>query len=286
MFPIVKIPNFWTLMTEINNHPDLDKLGSVSKVIALLILDRHRKMFSKMFEKKYPLRLFPNPRVIDVNECVLVRIPNLIENLTYYLSKHGKKLNSCHSIVSRIMRIGQNITPRMDNEGEAENASFISPNLNMGMQMDPPFSFNYGANLGGNSDYSSSSFEIRYSSTQSKVSKIEELIKNTEIAELVFNSPRFDTLKVRNIHVEAEESKDNISFLDSSFGSSSISSLSENSISSLNSLFSNNSPSEASNANLNSVLINITNVEFLNKITKSSIVEVLFVLSKLMFGSK
>lgn len=92
VFPIAAIPNFWSLMTKINKQKDIDKLGSVSKVIALLILDRHKKMFSEMFEKQYLLRLFPNPRTIDINECILIRLPNLVENLTHYLAKHCKKL--------------------------------------------------------------------------------------------------------------------------------------------------------------------------------------------------
>lgn len=94
VFPIAAIPNFWSLMTKINKQKDIDKLGSVSKVIALLILDRHKKMFSEMFEKQYLLRLFPNPRTIDINECILIRLPNLVENLTHYLAKHCKKLSS------------------------------------------------------------------------------------------------------------------------------------------------------------------------------------------------
>lgn len=136
-------------------------------------------------------------------------------------------------------------------------------------------------------DYSSASFDIKYSSTQPKTHKIEEIITNAKMAELIFNSPKYDTLKVLNIYEpddEEEESKYSESDISSGF-SSSISSMSEQSISSLDSLLSNSVPDTNMPINEN-LLITLTNLEFLKKISKSSIVEVLFILSKLMFGSK
>ena len=58
--------------------------------MALLILERQRKKFSKTFENKYSLRLFPNPKPIEINEWILVKSPNLIENMIFYLSKNSK----------------------------------------------------------------------------------------------------------------------------------------------------------------------------------------------------
>lgn len=42
VLPIQSIPNFWKLLTKINEAKDLEKLGSISKILALLILDRHK----------------------------------------------------------------------------------------------------------------------------------------------------------------------------------------------------------------------------------------------------
>ena len=87
-FPIFKIPNFWRMLVKINQRKDFDKLGQLSKVIAFLILDKSKKSFSKMFEERIPLKYSPSVKILDINEGVLVRAPELIENMVEYLRKN------------------------------------------------------------------------------------------------------------------------------------------------------------------------------------------------------
>jgi len=156
----------------------MSKLESVSKVVVLLVLDRQRKSFSKRFEKKYPLRLFPGPSTIEINECILTKIPFLIENLVTYLGKHCRKLSSCHSIISRIMNIGRshlntNTTEEDGNFSSRDSLSSTyigSGNYELGS--------GFTSSVLGNS--MNSSFSIDFSATNWKSQQLHELVSDKE----------------------------------------------------------------------------------------------------------
>ena len=157
------------------------------------------------------------------------------------------------------------------------NSQLSDPqNTNDTSQNDNP-PFNYASNLSGNeSDYNSASFEIKFSSTILKSHKIQELITNEKVANFIFNGEYLDTLKVKNIY-EIETMSLDEENSENSPGTG----FSPTSISNLQNLASTEDPQ-----NNETLLATLTNLEFLNKLSKSSIVEVMFILNKLMFGTK
>ncbi|CAI2383520.1 unnamed protein product [Moneuplotes crassus] len=140
----------------------------------------------------------------------------------------------------------------------------------------PPFSYLGNFVCSDSSDYQSEAFDIKFSCTTLKSKKIKEFITNEKVVEFVFKGDYLDTLKIKSIHEDNDESiseeEDNPH--DGNLSLTNIANL-------LNSV--NNSNYETSNENL---LAPLTNLEFLKKISKSSMVEVLYILNKLMFGTK
>lgn len=186
VLPIQSIPNFSKIVYKITENKDWDKLGSFSKVLALLILERQRKKFSKTFENKFSLRLFPNPKPIEINEWILVKAPELIENMVFYLSKNSKKLLNCHTLVSRIFGI-TNRTASSSVSSERETHSNISL----------PQNFQNMTFIRPASDYISASVEIKVSAATGSKDSIEKYLTNQKAAEFIFNSPLLDTIKVK-----------------------------------------------------------------------------------------
>jgi hypothetical protein len=280
------------MMVKINESKDLNKLGSVSKVIALLVLDRQKKLFSKIFEKKYTLRLFPHTKDIEVNEAILTKLPNFIENLVIYLDKHCRKLSSCHNIVARLMNIGRSSSSPLIDDTDANSPSMFGSSFDTGYDMFASSSGSLDLRNRLNASYVNPARQIKTDFTMKtwtsrddvnalfhpktyfwEISESGEESK-TNILDIVFNSPRFDRIKMKNVHSSVEEEKNQET--DGSQTTGGRPPLFVNGEINLSNM-------TMTNENL---LLTLTNIEFLKKLSKSSIVEVLFILSKLMFCSK
>ena len=172
---------------------------------------------------------------------------------------------NCHTLVSRIFGITNRATSSsVSSEREPASSINISQNYQSLTLMRPP------------SEYISASVEIKVSAATGSKDFLENFLTNHKAAEFVFNSPLLDTLKVQNIYDILEESKEEAKDFD-------FEEVKSDTDSSFSSILSNNTSSPPYNENL---ILTLTNLEFLKKLSKSSIIEVLFILSKLMFGTK
>lgn len=187
--------------------------------------------------------------------------------MVFYLSKNSKKLLNCHTLVSRIFGItNRTTTSSVSSEREAHSNISLPQNFqNLSFVRSP-------------SEYTSASVEIKVSAATGTKDSIEKFLTNLKAAESIFNSPLLDTVKVKNIYDDVDESVEEVK----EEAKDDVNSESDLSFSSV---FSVSSASRNSGFNEN-LIVTLTNLEFLKKLSKSSIIEVLFILSKLMFGTK
>lgn len=258
--PVKLIPNYLRLVKKYNDEADIEKIGTLSKIAALLVFDRSHKKLSHLFQKPHLLRIAPRVSRIEMNEWVIVKIPNLLENMVKYLSIHTAKLTSTQQLLNRLRQIG-----RQGESGE------VSSNPLLGGGLQSLFSIlNWESNIQSESQ-TNSIFEINLFGISQPENNIEQIIKNTKVNEFIFNGDFLDTIEVKNISEPIEESKSEVS---------------SSSASNFENPSSNYTPAASTQDYQNEFLIAYTNVEFLKKLHSSSIVEISFVLSKLMFGSK
>lgn len=191
--------------------------------------------------------------------------------MTFYLLKHSNKLSNCHTLVSRIIGVSNNRS-NANSSATRERGNMNSSNISS-------ISHSLAQSSESDSAYTSASNDFVYRNSSDKTEKMEKYIKNTKAAEYIFNSPLFDTLKVDNVY-DLEEAKQPAAEEDKEEVKEEIK---EPQSPQTPQLFAN--PLGSAAMSQESLLVTLTNLEFLKKLSKSSIIEVLFILSKLMFGA-